>query len=113
MIEVGDATEFAPFNLQHCRETAPLGGRERTFTVQNEAMLPWFERQTPPRSRARGSDYRLARLWLDFRRLDGFLLCEAPELLRCPLLCDALCPREDFRPREAVRVAFSPPIAEV
>ena len=55
LIEVGDVIEFAPFSIQYYRETATLDGRERTYTLQNEAMLPWFERQTP--SQAAGGAY--------------------------------------------------------
>ncbi|HEY5071221.1 MAG TPA: hypothetical protein VII63_04235 [Caulobacteraceae bacterium] len=54
-IEVGDAIENAPADVQLWEQTVGSGGDARTFTLQNEALLPWFERQTP--SRAQGGAY--------------------------------------------------------
>jgi hypothetical protein len=55
LIEVGDVIEFAPFKIQYYKEAAMVGSRQRIFTLQNEALLPWFERQTP--SQAQGGAY--------------------------------------------------------
>lgn len=46
-IEVGDAVEDAPAAQQLWRQTVQSGGTVKTYTVQTEALLPWFERQTP------------------------------------------------------------------
>ena len=54
-IETGDAVEYAPPTLQNWRQPVEVDGREEIFTVQTEALLPWFERQTP--STALGGAY--------------------------------------------------------
>ena len=46
-IEVGDAVEDAPAAQQLWKQTVQLGGAVKTYTLQTEALLPWFERQTP------------------------------------------------------------------
>ena len=54
-IETGDAVEYAPASLQNWRQSVQVNGVEKTYTVQTEALLPWFERQTP--STALGGTY--------------------------------------------------------
>jgi hypothetical protein len=46
-IEVGDAVENAPASLQLATQSVTVGGATNTYTVQNEALLAWFERDTP------------------------------------------------------------------
>ncbi|MDQ2762673.1 MAG: hypothetical protein M3Y22_04040, partial [Pseudomonadota bacterium] len=46
-IEVGDAVEDAPAPQQLWEQTVQSGGTVKTYTLQTEALLPWFERQTP------------------------------------------------------------------
>jgi hypothetical protein len=46
-IEVGDAVEFAPAKVQNYKEKVTINGKETVYTLQTEAMLPWFERQSP------------------------------------------------------------------
>ncbi|MEO8925803.1 MAG: hypothetical protein ABI306_01455, partial [Caulobacteraceae bacterium] len=46
-IEVGDAVENAPAKKQLWKQTVQSGGTVKTYTLQTEALLPWFERQTP------------------------------------------------------------------
>lgn len=46
-IEVGDAVEDAPPKLQFYDQWGSMNGEPRLYVLQNEAMLPWFERQTP------------------------------------------------------------------
>ncbi|MGI8839253.1 MAG: hypothetical protein ACR2F8_00450 [Caulobacteraceae bacterium] len=47
LIEVGDAVEDAPAKVQLWKQTVQAGGTVKTYTLQTEALLPWFERQTP------------------------------------------------------------------
>ena len=47
LIEVGDAVEYAPAKQQLWKQTVQNGGTVETYTLQTEALLPWFERQTP------------------------------------------------------------------
>jgi hypothetical protein len=54
-IEVGDAVENAPAKQQLWKQTVQSGGDVKTYTLQTEALLPWFERQTP--STALGGAY--------------------------------------------------------
>ncbi len=54
-IEVGDAVEDAPAKVQLWKQTVQGGGTVKTYTLQTEALLPWFERQTP--STALGGAY--------------------------------------------------------
>lgn len=54
-IEVGDAVEDAPAKVQLWKQTVQGGGKVKTYTLQTEALLPWFERQTP--STALGGAY--------------------------------------------------------
>ncbi len=54
-IEVGDAVEFAPARVQLWKQVVAAGDHPGTYTLQTEALLPWFERETP--SRAQGGAY--------------------------------------------------------
>ena len=54
-IEVGDAVEYAPPRLQFYDQWGDVDGKPRLYTLQTEALLPWFERQTP--SHALGGAY--------------------------------------------------------
>lgn len=47
LIEVGDAVEDAPAKQQLWKQTVQAGGTAKTYTLQTEALLPWFERLTP------------------------------------------------------------------
>lgn len=46
-IEVGDAVEDAPARVQNYKEPVTINGKSLTYTLQTEALLPWFERQYP------------------------------------------------------------------
>lgn len=46
-IEVGDAVEDASGPVQNYREKTTVNGHEVVYTLQSEALLPWFERQYP------------------------------------------------------------------
>ena len=46
-IEVGDAVEDAPPKVQNTRQTVIVNGKKRDFTVQSEALLPFFTRTYP------------------------------------------------------------------
>jgi hypothetical protein len=46
-IEVGDAVEFAPAKVQNYRQQVTINGRKLVYTLQTEAMLPWFMREYP------------------------------------------------------------------
>jgi hypothetical protein len=46
-IEVGDAVEDAPASVQNYHQKVLVNGKEVTYTLQTEAMLPWFEREYP------------------------------------------------------------------
>jgi hypothetical protein len=46
-IEVGDAVEDAPASVQLYKEHVTVGGVTNAYTLQNEALLAWFERLTP------------------------------------------------------------------
>ncbi len=46
-IEVGDAVEDASAKIQNYKEKVTINGREKVYTLQTEALLPWFERQFP------------------------------------------------------------------
>jgi len=47
LIEVGDAVEDAPTKVQNYREKVTINGKTKVFTLQSEALLPWFTRQYP------------------------------------------------------------------
>jgi hypothetical protein len=49
-IEVGDAIEDAPADLQFYDQWGSLNGLPKLYTLQNEALLPWFERQSPSKA---------------------------------------------------------------
>ena len=46
-IEVGDAVEDAPGPVQNYRQKVTRNGKTVTYTLQTEALLPWFEREFP------------------------------------------------------------------
>jgi hypothetical protein len=46
-IEVGDAVEDATAKVQNYHQPVTINGRKVIYTLQTEAMLPWFERQYP------------------------------------------------------------------
>ena len=46
-IEVGDAVEDAPAKVQNYKQTVMVNGKPRIYTLQTEAMLPWFTREYP------------------------------------------------------------------
>ncbi len=46
-IEVGDAVEDAPANVQNWKQKITVNGREKVYTLQSEALLPWFTREYP------------------------------------------------------------------
>jgi hypothetical protein len=46
-IEVGDAVEDAPRKVQNYHQKIHIGGKTKTYVLQTEALLPWFERQYP------------------------------------------------------------------
>jgi hypothetical protein len=46
-IEVGDAVEDAPGNVQNYNQKVTINGKSESYTLQTEALLPWFERQYP------------------------------------------------------------------
>jgi hypothetical protein len=54
-IETGDAVEDAPAPVQNWRQPIEVDGKEKLYTLQTEALLPWFERQSP--STALGGAY--------------------------------------------------------
>ena len=47
MIEVGDAVENAPPKVRNTSQTVVVNGKKHVFTVQSEALLPFFTRQDP------------------------------------------------------------------
>jgi hypothetical protein len=49
-IEVGDAVAAAPADLQFYNQWGSLNGQPKLYTLQNEALLPWFERQLPSKA---------------------------------------------------------------
>jgi len=46
-IEVGDAVEDAPAKVQNYRQKVTIDGKKSIYTLQTEAMLPWFLREYP------------------------------------------------------------------
>ncbi len=46
-IEVGDAVEDAPPKVQNYRQKVLVNGKQVIYTLQTEAMLPWFLREYP------------------------------------------------------------------
>ena len=46
-IEVGDAVEDAPAHIQLHQQVVGKGTDARIYTLQNEALLQWFERKSP------------------------------------------------------------------
>lgn len=60
-IEVGDAVEDAPPSISLHEQVVGFGHQAHVFTLQNEALLPWFERQTP--SHALAGAYSFPDIW--------------------------------------------------
>jgi hypothetical protein len=46
-IEVDNAVEDAPAEIQLREQVIGFGAQARVYTLQNEALAPWFERKTP------------------------------------------------------------------
>lgn len=46
-IEVGDAVEHAPPKVQNTPQAVTINGKPHKYTVQSEALLPYFTRQYP------------------------------------------------------------------
>jgi hypothetical protein len=46
-IEVGDAVEDAPAKVQNYHQKVIINGVAKTYVLQTEALLPWFERLYP------------------------------------------------------------------
>jgi hypothetical protein len=61
-IEVGDAVEDAPPSISLHEQVVGFGHQAHVFTLQNEALLPWFERQTP--SQALAGAYSFPDIWV-------------------------------------------------
>jgi hypothetical protein len=61
-IEVGDAVEDAPGRAVYHEQVIGHGRHARVYTLQNEAMLPWFERKSP--SDALGGAYTFPDPWV-------------------------------------------------
>ena len=61
-IEVGDAVEDAPAKIQLHEQVVGFGRHSRVYTLQNEALLQWFERKTP--SDAIAGAYSFPDIWV-------------------------------------------------
>ncbi len=61
-IEVGDAVEDAPTHIQLHRQVVGTGRNAQIFTLQNEALLQWFERKSP--SDALAGAYSFPDTWI-------------------------------------------------
>jgi hypothetical protein len=46
-IEVGDAVEDAPAKVQNYHQKMTVNGKQKVYTLQTEALLPWFLREYP------------------------------------------------------------------
>ncbi len=71
-IEVGDAVEDAPAKVQNTPQTVIVNGKKQIFTVQSEALLPFFTRESP------SSAIHQAYSWPNETAIDG----------AAPLYCD-------------------------
>lgn len=60
-IEVGDAVEDAPSHIQLHEQPVGFDKNARVYTLQNEAMLQWFERKIP--SDALAGTYSFPDIW--------------------------------------------------
>jgi hypothetical protein len=61
-IEVGDAVEDAAAHTQLHQQVVGFGSQAHVYTLQTEAMLPWFERKTP--SDALAGAYSFPDIWV-------------------------------------------------
>ena len=61
-IETGDAVEDAPGKIQLHEQPVGFGAQAHVYTLQNEALLPWFERKTP--SDALAGAYSFPDIWV-------------------------------------------------
>ena len=61
-IEVGDAIEDAPAHIQLHQQVVGTGKNARVYTLQNEALLQWFQRKTP--SDALAGAYSFPDIWV-------------------------------------------------
>jgi hypothetical protein len=61
-IEVGDAVEDAPAHIQLHQQVVGTGKNARVYTLQNEALLQWFQRKTP--SDALAGAYSFPDIWV-------------------------------------------------
>jgi len=61
-IETGDAIEDAPAHIELHEQPVGFGAQAQVYTLQNEALLPWFERKTP--SDALGGAYSFPDIWV-------------------------------------------------
>jgi hypothetical protein len=61
-IEVGDAVEDAPAHIQLHQQVVGSGKTARIYTLQNEALLQWFQRKSP--SDALAGAYSFPDIWV-------------------------------------------------
>src|SRR5215475_3335773 len=61
-IEVGDAVEDAPAHVQLHQQVVGTGQNARIYTLQNEALLQWFQRKSP--SDALAGAYSFPDIWV-------------------------------------------------
>lgn len=61
-IEVGDAVEDAPAHIQLHQQVVGKGKNAKIYTLQNEALIQWFERKTP--SDALAGAYSFPDIWV-------------------------------------------------
>lgn len=61
-IEVGDAVEDAPAHIQLHQQVVGKGKNAQIYTLQNEALLQWFERKSP--SDALAGAYSFPDIWV-------------------------------------------------
>ncbi|MBA3914670.1 MAG: hypothetical protein H0X25_12655 [Acidobacteriales bacterium] len=61
-IEVGDAVEDAPGRAVYHEQVIGHGAHAKVYTLQNEALLPWFERKSP--SDALAGAYSFPDIWV-------------------------------------------------
>ena len=61
-IEVGDAVEDAPAHIQLHQQVVGSGKNARIYTLQNEALLQWFQRKSP--SDAVAGAYSFPDIWV-------------------------------------------------
>ena len=61
-IETGDAVEDAPAHIELHEQPVGFGQQAQVYTLQNEALLSWFERKTP--SDALAGAYSFPDIWV-------------------------------------------------